>query len=398
MRVRIPTSTDHRLNPHSAIRNPHSDMFFLLLSFSAGVLAVANRLGFYLSRLAADPESHDRVRKQIVQLQRLQLSVYVLIAVLIGSGAGVWVLERREARGALEKTKAALRAAYDKDLVWESPDWALAQRESKAKLIAYGRDLIVHTNDYFGENGLVRPHSINGLNCQNCHLDAGARPFGNNYAAVASTYPQMRSRSGTLETIPKRVNDCFERSLNGRPLDPASREMKAIVAYIEWLGMAVPKGEKPKGVGIRQLPFLDRAADAGMGKQVFEQKCVSCHGTDGQGLPMPGTARRYPPLWGPNSYNEAAGLFRLSRFAGYVKDNMPLGASHDNPLLSDEEAWDVAAFVNSQPRPQHPFLQTDWPDIAKKPVDHPFGPFKDTFPEDQHKYGPFGPIAAYYKK
>ncbi|MGI9158322.1 MAG: c-type cytochrome [Saprospiraceae bacterium] len=373
-------------------------MFFLLLPFSAGVLAVANRLGYYLSRLAADPESQDRIRRQIVHLQRLRVSVYVLIVVLMGGSACVWALQRREARMALEKTRAALRAAYNKDQLWESPDWALAQQEYNAKLLAYGRDLIAHTNDSFGENGLVRPSSINGLNCQNCHLDAGARPYGNNYAAVASTYPQMRSRSGTLETIPKRVNDCFERSLNGQPLNPAGREMKAIVAYIEWLGMAVPKGEKPKGVGLNDLPYLDRAADPEKGKRVFEQKCGSCHGADGQGLPMPGSERRYPPLWGPNSYNEAAGLFRLSRFAGYVKDNMPLGASHDSPQLSDEEAWDVAAFVNSQPRPKHPFLETDWPDIAKKPVDHPFGPFKDTFPEAQHKYGPFGPIAAYYKK
>jgi thiosulfate dehydrogenase len=310
---------------------------------------------------------------------------------------GIWALERREAQLALEKIRLDLLKTYNKEQVWESPDWALVAHEPRAKLIAYGKDLITNTADYFGENGLVRPHSINGLNCQNCHLDAGARPYGNNYSAVASTYPQMRSRSGTLETIPKRVNDCFERSLNGRPLDTAGREMKAIVAYIEWLGLAVPKGEKPRGVGINQLPFLDRAADAAKGRQVFEQKCVSCHGADGQGLPIPGSERRYPPLWGAKSYNEAAGLFRLSRFAGYVKDNMPLGASHDNPQLTDEEAWDVAAFVNSKPRPKHPFLNADWPDIAKKPVDHPFGPYMDTFPEVQHKYGPFGPIAAYYK-
>lgn len=372
-------------------------LFFLLLAFSAGVLAVADRLGSYLNRLAADPESGARVQKQIYYLRRLRVVVYGLIAVLIGGGLSLWVLERWETRQGLEKTKAALRAAYRKEQVWESPDWALVATDPKSALIAYGRDLVANTADYFGENGIVRPHSINGLNCQNCHLDAGARPYGNNYSAVASTYPQMRSRSGTLETIPKRVNDCFERSLNGRPLDTVGREMKAIVAYIEWLGIAVPKGEKPQGVGINQLPFLDRAADAGNGKSIFEQKCASCHGADGQGLPMPGTARRYPPLWGPNSYNEAAGLFRLSRFAGYVKDNMPLGASHDNPQLTDEEAWDVAAFINSQPRPKHPFLKTDWPDIAKKPVDHPFGPYKDTFSESQHKYGPFAPIVAYYK-
>ena len=98
------------------------------------------------------------------------------------------------------------------------------------------------------------------------------------------------------------------------------------------------------------------------------------------------------------SYNQGAGLFRMSRLAGYVKANMPFGATYDNPQLTDEEAWDVAAYINAQPRPEHPFLATDWPDISKKPYDHPFGPYRDSFPEAQHKYGPFRPIVAFYKK
>jgi thiosulfate dehydrogenase len=80
-----------------------------------------------------------------------------------------------------------------------------------------------------------------------------------------------------------------------------------------------------------------------------------------------------------------------------VKYNMPLGASHDSPQLTDEEAWDVAAFINSQPRPKKD-IHADWPDVSKKPIDHPFGPFADAFSETQHKYGPFGPIEAAQKK
>ena len=112
---------------------------------------------------------------------------------------------------------------------------------------------------------------------------------------------------------------------------------------------------------------------------------------------MPDSPRRYPPLWGSQSYNQGAGLFRMSRLAGYVKANMPFGASYQNPQLTDDEAWDLAAFINLQPRPNHPFLQIDWPKIEKKPYDHPFGPYADPFPESQHKYGPFGPIVAFYK-
>jgi len=308
-----------------------------------------------------------------------------------------WYKDVRADKAALAEARARLMPVFDKNKMWEAPDPFLAETDAEAKLIAYGRDLIAHTQDYFGENGLVRPASINALNCQNCHLDAGGKPFGNNYFAVASTYPQMRARSGVLETIPKRVNDCFVRSLNGQPLDTTSREMRAIVAYMGWLGTNVPKGEKPQGAGLVEVPLLTRAADPALGKKVYVEKCASCHGANGQGLPMPESAREYPPLWGAESYNEGAGLFRMSRFAGYVKANMPLGANHQNPQLSDEEAWDVAAYVNSQPRPKHPFLDTDWPNIAKKPYDHPFGPFADTFPERQHKYGPFGPIVAYYR-
>jgi thiosulfate dehydrogenase len=137
------------------------------------------------------------------------------------------------------------------------------------------------------------------------------------------------------------------------------------------------------------LPFMNRAASPEKGQVVYQQKCASCHGTNGEGQPnIEGYGYAYPPLWGEHSYNDGAGLFRLSRFAGYVKANMPFGANYKNTQLSDEEAWDVAAFVNSQPRPKKD-ISKDWPDISKKPFDHPFGPFADGKSEAQHKYGPW---------
>jgi thiosulfate dehydrogenase len=96
-------------------------------------------------------------------------------------------------------------------------------------------------------------------------------------------------------------------------------------------------------------------------------------------------------LWGKNSYNVGAGIYQLSKFAGYIKNNMPFGVTFTNPQLTVEQAWDVAAFVNSQPRPPKN-LSMDWPDIAAKPLDYPFGPYSDSFSEKQHKYGPFAPI------
>lgn len=277
-------------------------------------------------------------------------------------------------------------------MVWQAPDTSDWQEADDPALLRYGRALVANTAAYFGPEGSVASLS-NGLNCQNCHLDAGTRPFSNNYAMVASGYPRFRPRSGTLETVHKRIADCFQRSLNGTAPDSNSREAAAIKAYVLWVGKDVEAGSRPHGAGLEAIPFLERAGDPVQGEQLYVAKCVSCHQADGQGLANGQGGYAFPPLWGPNSYNQAAGLYRMSRFASYVKQSMPLGATHDAPLLSEEEAWDLAAYVNSQPRPVFD-NSADWPDISLKPVDHPFGPFSDTFPEQQHKFGPFGPIKA----
>jgi thiosulfate dehydrogenase len=266
------------------------------------------------------------------------------------------------------------------------------------KLVIYGEELIAHTSKYLGPNGSVA-HLTNGMNCQNCHLDAGTRPLGNNYSAVFSTYPKFRERSGRIESIYKRVSDCMERSLNGTAIDSNSYEFKAIYAYMQWLGKDVKKDVKPYQSGIKRLKFLDRAADPSKGKLVYDAQCKSCHGENGQGVKdANGMAYLYPPVWGEHSYNDGAGLYRLSNFAGYVKYNMPFGKSSVNAqVLSDEEAWDVAAYVNSQPRPSKD-QTSDWPNKSKKPVDFPYPPYGDEFSTLQHKYGPFKPIADFYKK
>jgi thiosulfate dehydrogenase len=274
------------------------------------------------------------------------------------------------------------------DSSWTGPDTLQIPTSTQGELIRYGRSLIANTAYYLGPKGKVA-HISNGMNCQNCHLDAGTKPWGNNFGGVFSTYPKFRERRGAIENIYQRINDCFQRSLNGQELDSNSREMQAILAYMKWIGTGVPKGKKPIGSGIQQLAFLTRAADPEKGRLVYELTCKRCHGADGEGMVGPNPDLYiYPPLWGSHSYNTGAGLYRLTRFAGYVKDNMPFGAKHNNTQISDEDAWDVSAFVNSRPRPIK-YFNKDWPDISLKPVDHPFGPYLDSFSEQQHKYGPF---------
>lgn len=275
------------------------------------------------------------------------------------------------------------------NLEWQPPDTTLLWDMKEGELILYGKDLIANTSFYLGPKGKVAAIT-NGMNCQNCHLNAGTKRWGNNYSAVFSTYPKFRERSGKVETIQKRVNDCIERSLNGKnTLDTASREMKAIVSYMKWLGQTVPANLKPEGSGIMDLPFLNRPADPKQGKNIYINNCQRCHGVNGEGqVNVDGTGYTYPPLWGKNSYTTAAGLYRISRFAGFVKNNMPFDAPQNAANLTNEQAWDVAAFVNTQPRPIKHY-KSDWPDIAGKPIDYPFGPYADSFTEKQHKYGPF---------
>ena len=259
------------------------------------------------------------------------------------------------------------------------------------KLIRYGYELIAHTSIFLGPKGIVQ-QTTNGMNCQNCHLEAGTKPWGLNYGSVFSTYPKFRERSGSIETIYKRVNDCMERSLNGKALDTNSKEMKAIYAYIQWLGNEVPKGKKVKGSGIEILPYLQTAADPRQGKIVYTQSCQKCHGQDGEGvIDSTGKMYLYPPLWGKHSYNDAAGLFQISKLAGFIKNNMPNGINYHAATLSIKESWDVAAYINAQPRPSKNKSQ-DWPVLSTKPIDYPFGPYADSFSVAQHKFGPFEPI------
>lgn len=264
-------------------------------------------------------------------------------------------------------------------------------------LIKYGYELIKHTSVYLGPKGIVQ-QTTNGMNCTNCHLEAGTKPWGLNFGSVYSTYPKFRARSGSIETIYKRVNDCFERSLNGKVLDTNSKEMKAIYAYIKWLGSKVPRGAKVNGSGIEAIPFMQTAADVTKGELVYNKQCSSCHGNDGAGKTQPkGDYFLYPPLWGKQSYNDGAGMYQITKLAGFIKNNMPNSVNHHQPILSNEEAWNVAAFINSHNRPYKDKTK-DWPDIASKPIDYPTGPYVDGFSEKQHQLGPFKPIQEFYTK
>ena len=221
--------------------------------------------------------------------------------------------------------------------------------------IRLGYQIVVDTQDY------AKPYVGNRLNCTNCHLDGGLNPNAASFVGLASVYPEYRSRNAKVNTLADRINECFERSLNGRALSPDSSKLQAVVAYIAWLSQGVPQGATVPWRGLQPIKS-GRSLDPANGKKIFANKCVFCHGSDGQGT------MAAPPVWGPQSYNIAAGMARVSVAAAFIKSNMPRTVGW---TLSDDDAYDVAAYVNSQPRPDFVGKIGDWPK-GGRPADAPY--------------------------
>lgn len=267
------------------------------------------------------------------------------------------------------------------------------------RLARYGHELSTRTFAYIGpevKNRNLR-YTGNNLACTSCHQENATKPFAMPWVGVTATFPQYRGRENVVSTVEERVNGCMERSMNGKPLPLDSREMKAFVTYIHFLSRGIPVGAQVEGSGTKSIPAPDRRANMAAGEAVFKDKCVVCHGENGAGRRngAKGDAQGYafPPLWGPDSFNNGAGLNRLLTTMRFLKQNMPLGASHKATVLSDDEAYDVAAYVLSKPRPIKANLAADFPARWNKPIDAAFPPYVDGMPADQHKYGPFQPLA-----
>jgi len=264
----------------------------------------------------------------------------------------------------------------------------------EGKLAAYGEKLIKETYKYLGpHNKQGAIYSGNNLACASCHLNGGTKAYAAPYIGLSAVFPVYSGREGKVATLEERINGCFERSMNGKKLPVESTEMIAIISYIKHLSKDVKIGGRIEGQGFVKLDVPDRKADLHKGETVFNLQCISCHQVNGLGLEKkagsPEEGYLYPALWGPDSFNDGAGMGRMLTAAKFIKGNMPLGATSDSPILTDEEAFDVAAYINSFERPSKANKEMDYPDLSKKPKDSPYPPFADNKPLEQHKYGPF---------
>jgi thiosulfate dehydrogenase len=284
--------------------------------------------------------------------------------------------------------------------IWTVPEIGALPDDDYGRLVRRGRDLITATYAHIGPEvpDTAKRYAGNNLACSNCHLHAGTKKFALPIFGLFGEFPRYSARSEAEISIEDRVNSCMTRSMNGRPLPLQAAEMQAFVAYIKFLSTGVPAGEQLPGLGAGKMPELDRAADPARGAPIYARACAACHGGKGSGvrrsLPTVDLGYMIPPLWGSDSFNDGAGMMRLITGANFVHFNVPHGADYLNPQLGVEEAWDVAAYMVSQPRPHKEGLERDYPDLLQKPVDAPYGPYADSFSEQQHKYGPFAPIRA----
>lgn len=222
------------------------------------------------------------------------------------------------------------------------------------------------------ETKALLPNNVgNSLNCTSCHLNSGTVADGSPFVGVSAFFPSYAPRAGKIITMEERINGCFKRSMNGKPIPVDSADMKAMVAYFDWMKRETKPGDKVAGRGVGKIdPAIKPNVENG--RQVYAKQCAVCHGENGEGLKREDGTLVFPPLWGDQSFNIGAGMARTYTAAAFVKRNMPIGFHDKFPLgqggLSDQDAVDVAEYFSHQPRPDFPDKVKDWPK-DKKPAD-----------------------------
>lgn len=216
-------------------------------------------------------------------------------------------------------------------------------------MIRKGEQIFLHT----GVN--AKAYVGNSLNCVNCHLDAGRQAHAAPMWGAYLLYPAYRSKTKHVDTFAERLRGCFMYSMNGKAPPFGDEVLVALEAYSYWMATGAPVGERLPGAGFAKLAKAAQPPDIARGQKVFESHCALCHGDGGQGQ-RAGDTQVFPPLWGAQSFNWGAGMANIDSAAAFIKANMPLG---QGGTLTDQQAWDVATFMDSHERPQDPRFTGD---------------------------------------
>lgn len=322
----------------------------------------------------------DVIRKSTKKMLLVCIVILLLIPILVYINMGIGA---KEQGSTMEKSI---------DVVVDDFSIAPFEKNEEGRMAEYGYRLITETYALVGPKTEMKITG-NSLACSSCHLNAGTKPYAAPYVGLCGVFPTYSGRENKVGSLEERINGCLERSMDGRAIDVNSREMRAMISYMKHVSKDVKLGKRLEGQGFVDFQLPDRAADLEKGSLIYKNNCQSCHGEQGEGVyGVQGNKENgyiYPALWGSDTYNDGAGMARLITAAKFIKGNMPLGVTHDQPLLSDSEAYDVAAYINSHSRPVKSNKELDYPNLSKKPKDCPYPPYQDSVPQSQHRYGPF---------
>lgn len=265
----------------------------------------------------------------------------------------------------IRRLRRQLNAGTGGNSPFETPRLADMLGQANARQLVLGARLNLQT-------GQLLPGQVgNSLQCTSCHLNAGTIAHGSPYVGVSAAFPAYAPRAGRVISLEDRINGCFLRSMNGKPLPVDSVEMQAMVAYFDWMKRETRPEAPVPGRGLGPID-THLHPDPANGRRIYEAQCALCHGGQGQGLHDAEGRTIYPPLWGPQSFNIGAGMARTFVAAAFVRRNMPIAFQAQFPLgqggLSEQEAVDVAEYFTHRPRPDFAGKVRDWP-RDRKPTD-----------------------------
>lgn len=330
-----------------------------------------------------------------MKIPRLRPSQWTIILITVFFSSVFFLMN--DSHPFLGCSKESSISNKDSVSAWKYPSPESIKDDDEGRKIKLGRSIFTETYKYIGPDvkDSLKRFAGNNMDCQNCHFNAGTQQLVLGLVGAYGSYPAFDPRSGKKITLEERVNQCLLRSMNGKMMPVDSPEMSAVMSYLKWLGSEVPRNAKFEGGILPKIKLIDRPADIVNGQNVFNKYCTTCHAEHGEGvLNKPGNVdvaadslRGYdfPPVYGNDSYNQNAGMYRLLTAAAFIHAKMPLNNAH----LNVEEAYDVAAYINSRPRPINTSINTDYPDLKMKPIDSPVPPYADQFPEAQHRFGPY---------
>lgn len=261
-----------------------------------------------------------------------------LLVVTVAVG-GLWIISEENGAPVVVVAQAAAPAATFQP----PPDTAIPQGP-------FGDEVRMGERIFREPAKYASAYVGNELRCSNCHLQAGRQAGAAPMWAAYVSYPAYRSKNKHVNSFEERLQGCFRFSMNGKAPKLGDPVLVALESYSYWLAKGLPVDEKVAGRGYPVLPKPALSPDYARGGNVYAEHCAACHGPEGQGQSSGGTVV-FPALWGPHSYNWGAGMGSIKNAAEFIHANMPLGMGG---TLTPQQAWDVAAYVDSQVRPQDP--------------------------------------------